>query len=121
MAKVTKKASKGPRRAARPSKSATIQIVGAKTDVRTVRFGTVTATVARVDRRTETRNIRQGQAALRRASKTLAKPGVAPIRKKGVPSYHSDPKVKGHVVCVMNGTKTSGVFDDRGVFKATVW
>jgi Ni/Co efflux regulator RcnB len=33
-----------------------------------VRFGTVTATVARVDRGTETRNIRQGQAALKRGS-----------------------------------------------------
>jgi hypothetical protein len=121
MAKAAKNPSRRPRRAAKPSNAATMQIVGVRTGVRTVRFGTVTATVATVDHRTETRNIRQGQAALRRASKTLAKPGVASIRRKGVPFYHSDPKVKGHVVRVMNGTKTSGVFDERGVFKATVW
>jgi hypothetical protein len=75
--------------------------------------------VAEVDRGTENRNIRQGQAALRRASTILAKPGVTLVRRKGVPSYHSDPKIKGHVVRVVNGTKTSGVFDDRGVFRAT--
>lgn len=118
MAKAANRASKGSRAVAKPSKPATLQILGAKARVRTVRFGTVTATVARLDRSTETRNIRQGQAALRRASKTLATPGVTLGRRKGVPSYHSDPKAKGHVIRVVNGTKTSGYFDNSGAFKA---
>ena len=119
MAKAAKKASKGPQIIVGLPKFGTMQIVNAKSGVRTVHFGSVTATVARVDRGTETRNIRQGQAALRRASIAFAKPGVTLGTGKGVPSYHSDPKVKGRVIRVLNGTKTSGVFDDRGVFRAT--
>ena len=117
MANAKKKPSKALRRDAKSPGSVTMQIVGAKIGVRKVRFGAVTVSVGTLNRDVEGSNILQGQTALRRASKALAKPGVAFVRKKNVPYFHSDPKFPGHVVRVINGTKRSGVFDHSGVFK----
>lgn len=78
--------------------------------VRKVRFGGVTVSVAEIDAVVEARNIKQGQLALKRASKALAKPGVVLVRKPGVPYFHADPKNPNRMVRELDGQTTVGIF-----------
>ena len=117
MLKAPRRTAPAKRKGFKPGARAVIRIVGAQGPVRKVRFGAVTVTLGALDRTVENRNILQGQKALKRASTSLRKPGVALPRKKGVPRFHSDPKSPGRVVRVMNGKTSSGVFDSSGVFR----
>lgn len=94
-------------------------IVGSTSATRTLRFGGVTVTVGPLAGEVAARNIKHGQRALKRASKTLATPGVTIVRRKTVPYFHADPKVPGRVIRVLNGKRTSGTFDKAGAFKTT--
>jgi hypothetical protein len=105
------------KKASGSSPKATMTIGESRLGGRTVRFGAVTVIVGKLAPDEETRNIRQGQLALKRASKTLVTPGVTMVQKKTVPFFHADPKVPGRVIRVLNGKKASGTFDENGVFK----
>lgn len=94
-----------------------MSIVAGSPATRRVRFGTVTVSVGALEAEVEARNIKQGQRALKRASKILAKPGVMLVRKKSVPFFRADPNVPGRVIRFLNGKQTSGTFDKRGAFK----
>lgn len=57
-----------------------------------------------------TKNVRAGQEALKRASKSLAKPGVVLKLKPGTPKYHID--AQGRLVRVLGSKKQIGKLID---------
>lgn len=76
----------------------------------TVTVGDVTIrTVAPLPEEVQ-RNIKAGQAALRRAGKALITPGVVIVRKKGVPLYYGSKEDPHLIVRELNGEKTVGKF-----------
>lgn len=77
-----------------------------------ITFGSVTIETERASGAERKRNIAEGVAALRRAAKAFATPGVALDLPSSVARYHSDPEVAGRLVRVLNGEETVGHFVD---------
>lgn len=80
--------------------------------LRSIAFGSVTIENPVPSRAEIKRNIKAGQAALARAIRAIAKPGVKLDLPEGVPLYHSDPDRLGRLIRVLNGKREHGVFVD---------
>jgi len=87
---------------------------GSKTSVK---FGTVTIAATQFNNHIVMRNVEEGQLALARAAKKLARPGVSIRAAKDVPLYSVDEKHPNRLVRKLNGKKERGVLEN-GHFKA---
>lgn len=76
-----------------------------------VTFGNVTVRTTTPDAATLKKNVEAGGVALRRGLQAFKHPGVKLSLPPGTPTYEADPSNPKRVVQVLNGKRTTGVFE----------